>query len=47
MRNSKQNLIDRWTTEEGKVLHKEIIARLTKEQSFEELKGLKRFEEKY
>ena len=47
MRDSRQNLIDRWTTEEGKVLHKEIIARLTKEKPLEELNGLKRIEDKF
>ena len=47
MRESKQNLIDRWTTEEGKSLLNEIIARLTKAKSLEDLKGLNRIEDKF
>jgi uncharacterized protein YjbI with pentapeptide repeats len=47
MRDSKQNLMDRWTTEEGKSLLKEIVVRLTKAKSLEDLKGLNRVEDKF
>jgi len=47
MTDSKQNLVSRWTTEEGKSLLKEIIVRLTKVKSLEDLKGLNRIEGKF